>query len=184
MSALVALRCGEVDLTQDVLDAARIVADLRGPSRLSIAEIAKVSLIPQARIHQRFPNLSAVLGALSREQLADLRTRLRAICRSGVRPEWAELFVRLVVARVEESPQAAHFLFGGPFADEDRLEWRELILDLARAAGHGEPGASVSDLELRAAGALAAMRYEVDRSGRVTEEAARFAVRMLQPRMP
>jgi len=53
-----------------ILSAADTVMARFGPDALSLTHIARVSLIPLARIYQFFPDRNAVLGALSSRALA------------------------------------------------------------------------------------------------------------------
>ena len=53
------------ELDRTILEAADIVLARLGRDGFSLAEIAKVSLIPPARIYRRFADRNEVLGALS-----------------------------------------------------------------------------------------------------------------------
>jgi AcrR family transcriptional regulator len=129
-----------------ILEAAEIVIARLGYEKLSIAEIARVSLIPLARIYQYFADRNAVLGALSTRELARLSRSI------DTRGSWSgELDASQRVDRVIErfagflyNTSAAYLVLCGPF-DEASAEPRlgavhRLGLALRHALGAGSDG--------------------------------------------
>lgn len=100
-----------------ILQAAEIVLARLGYGGLSLAEVAKVSLIPLARIYQNFADRNAVLGALSTRHLSGLSFPVES--RGSVRPEqyWPHQLSRLIgrLAIAMEDPSAAFLILCGPF---------------------------------------------------------------------
>jgi AcrR family transcriptional regulator len=121
-----------------ILEAAEIVIDRFGHDKLSLGQIARVSLIPLARIYQYFADKNAVLGALSSRAL----TR---VCGSvDPRGAWdTSLSEPQRLARVVDrfagfvaEPSAAYLVLCGPFdpaSDETR---QDAVARLASALGH------------------------------------------------
>jgi AcrR family transcriptional regulator len=127
-----------------ILEAAEIVIDRFGHDKLSLAQIAQVSLIPLARIYQYFSDKNAVLGALSSRALARVSGSVDA------RGSWdSALSEPQRLARVVDrfagcvaEPPAAYLVLCGPFdpaSDETR---QDAVQRLASALRHAlEPSA-------------------------------------------
>src|ERR1700712_216117 len=105
------------DRAAEILAAAEIVMDRLGHDKLSLAQIARVSLIPLARIYQYFADKNAVLGALSSSAFARLSGSV------DTRGSWAaDLTESQRVERVIDrfagfvaEPSAAYLILCGPF---------------------------------------------------------------------
>ncbi|HEY1531980.1 MAG TPA: TetR/AcrR family transcriptional regulator [Galbitalea sp.] len=132
-----------------ILEAAQIVIDRLGHDKLSLAEIARVSLIPLARIYQFFADRNAVLGALSARELDRLS---RSIDTRGVSVSSADASQRVgrVVDRFAsflDNSSSAYLVLCGPF-DQSSTEPRlEAVHRLGLALGHAL-GSSASSPEL------------------------------------
>ena len=123
------------DRVPAILEAAEIVLARLGHEKLSLVEIAKVSLIPLARIYQYFGDRNAVLGALSTRHLAGLSFRVES--RDSVHGEqyWPRQLSRLVgrLANVMEDPSAAFLVLCGPFDEASMQARMEAIYRLSLA---------------------------------------------------
>lgn len=127
------------DRVPAILEAAEIVLARLGHEGLSLAEVAKVSLIPLARIYQNFADRNAVLGALSTRHLSGLSFSVES--RDSLHSEqyWPRQLSRLVgrLAIVMEDPSAAFLILCGPFdvaSSRPRIEaTHRLSLALRRA---------------------------------------------------
>jgi len=117
-----------------ILAAAEVVVTRFGFDKLTLAEIARVSLIPLPLIYQSFADKQAVLGALSARTLLGFSSSL-----GGRRPDGdlneAQRLTAVVerVAGMLESPFTAYLVLRGPFdaASEDAL--RRAVHELSGA---------------------------------------------------
>lgn len=105
------------DRVPAILEAAEIVLARLGHEGLSLAEVAKVSLIPLARIYQSFADRNAVLGALSTRHLSGLSFSVESRDSVQAGPYWPRQVSRLVgrLAIELEHPSAAFLILCGPF---------------------------------------------------------------------
>ena len=123
------------DRAAEILAAAEIVIDRLGHDKLSLAQIARVSLIPIARIYQYFADRNAVLGALSSRALGRVAGVVDA------RGSWsAELGEPQRLARVVDrfagfvaEPSAAYLVLCGPFDTISEETRQEAVQRLAAA---------------------------------------------------
>jgi AcrR family transcriptional regulator len=178
-----------------ILEAAEIVIARLGHDSLSLAQIARVSLIPLARIYQYFSDKNAVLGALSARELDRL---IRSI---DTRGSWSnELDVDQRIDRVIErlagfleNPSAAYLVLCGPFDEasaEPRLDAVHrlgLALDHALGGADGHPYRTSESLDYAAELILACFRRSFQLDGRVTATAvdmAQHAVRSFVSKAP
>jgi AcrR family transcriptional regulator len=168
-----------------ILQAAEIVIARLGHDKLSLAEIARVSLIPLARIYQYFADKNAVLGALSSRALAGLSRSI------DTRGSWsAELDTNQRINRVIErfagfldDTSAAYLVLCGPFdasSEEPRLEAvHRLGLALQHAIGgavaDGSPYRSSESLDYAAELVFACFRRSYQLDGGVTPTAVDMA---------
>ncbi len=169
-----------------ILEAAEIVIARLGYTKLSLAEIARVSLIPLPRIYQYFADRNAVLGALSTRELARL---CRAIDTRGA---WstamdADQRVDRVVERFAgflENTSTAYLVLCGPFDEasaEPRLDGvHRLGLALQHALGDaadGHPYRTSESLDYAAELVFACFRRSFQLDGRITPTALDMAQR-------
>jgi AcrR family transcriptional regulator len=168
-----------------ILEAAEIVIERLGHDKLSLAQIARVSLIPLARIYQYFADRNAVLGALSARELARLSRSI------DTRGSWtAELDSGQRVERVVErfagfleNTSAAYLVLCGPFdaaSEESRLE---AVHRLGRALQHAVGTSDAGDHPYRTSESLdyaaelvfACCRRSFQLDGRITATAVEMA---------
>jgi AcrR family transcriptional regulator len=167
-----------------ILEAAEIVIDRFGHDKLSLAQIARVSLIPLARIYQYFADKNAVLGALSSRALTRVSVSV------DTRGSWdSALTEGQRLARVVDrfagfvaEPSAAYLVLCGPFdpaSDETR---QDAVQRLAGALGHAldpstEPTAYRTDESLEYAAELvfACLRRSYLVDGRISTTAIEMA---------
>ena len=173
-----------------ILAAAEIVIARFGHEKLSLAEIARVSLIPLARIYQYFADKNAVLGALSSRAFATLA---RSIDTSNA---WnADLGVDARIDRIVDgiavsldSPSAAYLALCGPFdstSTESRLEAvQRLGLALRNAVGADRTGdspyRSSEGMDYAAELVFACFRRSYELDGRITPTAVEMAQHAVQ----
>jgi AcrR family transcriptional regulator len=177
------------DRATEILAAAEIVIDRLGHDKLSLAQIARVSLIPLARIYQFFADKNAVLGALSSRALARLSSSVDA------RRSWnADLTEPQRLARVVDrfagfvaEPSAAYLVLCGPFDAISEETRQEAVHRLAAALRHALlPATSTSThrsdeaLEYAAEIVFACLRRSYLVDGRVTEAAIEMAQHAVQ----
>jgi AcrR family transcriptional regulator len=167
-----------------ILEAAEIVIERFGHDNLSLAQIARVSLIPLARIYQYFADKNAVLGALSSRALTQVSGSVDA---RGSRdsaltePQRLNRVVDRFAGFVAE-PSAAYLVLCGPFdpaSDETR---QDAVRRLASALRHAlEPSAELSlyrtdeALEYAAELVFACLRRSYLVDGRVSTTAVEMA---------
>ena len=168
-----------------ILEAAEIVIARLGHEQLSLAQIARVSLIPLARIYQYFADRNAVLGALSARELTRLS---RAI---DTRGSWSsELDANGRIDRVIErfagfleNTSAAYLVLCGPF-DEASAEPRldavhrlglALLHALGGAATDGHPYRTSEALDYASELVFACLRRSFQLDGRITATAVEMA---------
>jgi AcrR family transcriptional regulator len=126
------------DRVPEILAAAEIVMERLGHDKLSLAQVARVSLIPLARIYQYFADKNAVLGALSSRAFARLSGSV------DTRGTWsADLTEAQRLDRVIErfasfvtEPSAAYLVLCGPFDQGSEDTRREAVHRLAAALRH------------------------------------------------
>jgi AcrR family transcriptional regulator len=172
-----------------ILEAAEIVIDRFGHDKLSLAQIARVSFIPLARIYQYFADKNAVLGALSSRAL----NRVNGFV--DTRGSWgSELTEPQRLARVIDrfagfvaEPSAAYLVLCGPFdsaSEETRQEAvQRLAVALRRALDASvEATAYRTDESLEYAAELvfACLRRSYLVDGRVTASAIDVAQHAVQ----
>ena len=110
-----------------ILEAAEIVIDRLGHDKLSLAQIARVSLIPLARIYQYFADRNAVLGALSVREFDRLSRSIDTRGSWGATTD-ADQRVDHVIERFAgllENSTSAYLTLCGPFEEasaESRLD--------------------------------------------------------------
>jgi AcrR family transcriptional regulator len=181
---------GTLDRTPEILAAAEIVMDRLGHDKLSLAQIARVSLIPLARIYQYFADRNAVLGALSSRALARLAGSV------DIRGSWStELTESQRLARVIDrfagfvaEPTTAYLVLCGPFdavsGETRQLAVERVALALGSALLAAESGESArhSDEELGYAADLvfACFRRSYEMDGRVSAIAIEMAQRAVR----
>jgi AcrR family transcriptional regulator len=167
-----------------ILEAAEIVIDRFGHDNLSLAQIARVSLIPLARIYQYFADKNAVLGALSSRALTRVAGSVDA---RGSRdsalsePQRLNRVIDRFAGFVAE-PSAAYLVLCGPFdpaSDETR---QDAVGRLASALRHAlTPSADLSPhrtdeaLEYAAELIFACLRRSYFVDGRVNAMAIEMA---------
>ena len=172
-----------------ILEAAEIVIDRFGHDKLSLAQIARVSLIPLARIYQYFADKNAVLGALSSRALTGVTGFVDT--RGSSRPELSESerIARVIdrFAGFVAEPSAAYLVLCGPFdsaSEETRQEAiQRLALALRRALDSSVDATSYrSDESLAYAAELvfACLRRSYLVDGRVTATAIDMAQHAVQ----
>jgi AcrR family transcriptional regulator len=168
-----------------ILEAAEIVIDRFGHDKLSLAEIARVSLIPLARIYQFFADKNAVLGALSARALTALSRGI------DTRGSWnqalgADQRIDRVVDRFAGflgDTSAAYLVLCGPFdgtSEEARLEAvHRLGLAFQHAlgsdGGDGHAFRSAESLDYAAELVFACFRRSYQLDGRITPTALELA---------
>lgn len=173
-----------------ILEAAEIVIARFGHERLSLAEIARVSLIPLARIYQYFADRNAVLGALSSRALAALANSI------DTRGSWsAELDASARLGRVVdrvagalEKESAAYLVLCGPFdvaSRQPRLDAvHRLGLAIQHALGTDRPDDSAyrssEGLDYAAELVFACFRRSYELDGRITPTAVDMAKHAVQ----
>jgi AcrR family transcriptional regulator len=93
------------------------VIDRLGHDKLSLAEIARVSLIPLARIYQYFADRNAVLGALSSHALTRLAGSMDTPGSWNDELVEPQRLVRVIdrFARFVAEPSIAYLVLCGPF---------------------------------------------------------------------
>jgi AcrR family transcriptional regulator len=126
------------DRTPEILAAAEIVIDRLGHDKLSLGQIARVSLIPLARIYQYFADKNAVLGALSSRALARLSRSVDTRGAWGAditEPQRLDRVIERFAGFVSE-PSAAYLVLCGPFDEASEETRREAVHRLAAALGH------------------------------------------------
>jgi AcrR family transcriptional regulator len=138
-----------------ILEAAEIVIDRFGHDKLSLGQIARVSLIPLARIYQYFADKNAVLGALSSRALTRVSGSVDARGAWDTSLSESQRLARVVdrFAGFVAEPSAAYLVLCGPFdpaSDETR---QDAVARLASALGHAldpsaEPTAYRTDAAL------------------------------------
>jgi AcrR family transcriptional regulator len=127
------------DRAAEILAAAEIVIDRLGHDKLSLAQIARVSLIPLARIYQYFADRNAVLGALSSRALARLSGSVDARGSWSAGLTEAQRLARVVdrFAGFVAEPSAAYLVLCGPFdaiSEETRQEAVQRLAAALRSA--------------------------------------------------
>jgi len=172
-----------------ILEAAEIVIDRFGHDKLSLAQIARVSLIPLARIYQYFADKNAVLGALSSRALS----RVTGIV--DTRGSWSsELTEPQRLARVIDrfagfvaEPSAAYLVLCGPFdsaSEETRQQAvQRLAVALRRALDTSvaaTPYRTDESLEYAAELVFACLRRSYLVDGRVTANSIDMAQHAVQ----
>jgi AcrR family transcriptional regulator len=118
-----------------ILEAAEIVIDRFGHDKLSLAQIARVSLIPLARIYQYFADKNAVLGALSSRALARVTGFVDTRGSSGPQLTESERIDRVIdrFAGFVAEPSAAYLVLCGPFDSASEETRQQAIQRLALA---------------------------------------------------
>lgn len=178
------------DRVSEILAAAEIVMDRFGHDTLSLGQVARVSLIPLARIYQYFADKNAVLGALSSRALARLSWSV------DTRGTWSsDLTESRRLGRVIDrfagfvaEPSAAYLVLCGPFdaiSEETRQEAvRRLATALGSAIGLAQTEASAyrstEALEYAAELVFACFRRSYLLDGRVSETAVGMAHHAVQ----
>jgi AcrR family transcriptional regulator len=168
-----------------ILEAAEIVIARLGLEQLSLAQIARVSLIPLARIYQYFADRNAVLGALSARELNRLSGSI------GTRAAWsgamdADERVDHVIERFAgflDNTSAAYLVLCGPFDEastEPRLDAvHRLGLALYNALGGAgsddHPYRTGESLDYAAELVFACFRRSLQLDGRITPTAVHMA---------
>ena len=168
-----------------ILEAAEIVIARLGHDELSLAQIARVSLIPLARIYQYFADKNAVLGALSARELARLSRSI------DTRGSWSDAIdadqrIDRVIERFAgfvDNRSAAYLVLCGPFDEasaEPRLDAvHRLGLALQHALGGagsaGHPYRTSESLDYAAELVFACFRRSFQLDGRVTATAVIMA---------
>jgi AcrR family transcriptional regulator len=167
-----------------ILEAAEIVIARLGYEKLSLAEIARVSLIPLARIYQYFADRNAVLGALSVRELDRLSRSIDTRGSWSGQPDVRHRIDRVIerLAGFLENTSVAYLVLRGPFDDasaEARLDVvHRLGLALQHAIGAGSEGHAYRtseslDYVAELAFACFGRSYQLD--GRITESAVDMA---------
>jgi AcrR family transcriptional regulator len=173
----------------EILQAAEIVMDRLGHDALSLAQVARVSLIPLARIYQYFADKNAVLGALSARTLGRISGAI------DTRAAWsAELDEAVRLDRVIDrfaaflgAPSAAYLVLCGPFdaaSAEPRLEAAHRLGLALRNALVAVPEESIrrspESLDYAAELVFACFRRAYLTDGRVTPTAIEMAQRAVR----
>jgi AcrR family transcriptional regulator len=168
-----------------ILEAAEIVIDRLGHDKLSLSQIARVSLIPLARIYQYFADRNAVLGALSTRALARLSGLLETRGTRNPELDEAARLCRVVdrVAGFLDEPTAAYLVLCGPFDDASEAPRLEAVHRLATAFSHcldtndsgAEPFRSEAALDYAAELVFACFRRSYLVDGRITATAIDMA---------
>jgi AcrR family transcriptional regulator len=173
------------DRASAILAAAEIVIDRFGPDKLSLSQIARVSLIPLARIYQYFADRNAVLGALSARALARLSGALDTRATASVPLDEAQRLQRVIdrfAARLEHSSDA-YLVLCGPFDAASEEAHAEAVARLAEAlhralepadAG-GQPFRTAEALGFAAELVFACLRRSYRQDGRVTATSIEMA---------
>ncbi len=168
-----------------ILEAAEIVIDRLGHDKLSLSQIARVSLIPLARIYQYFADRNAVLGALSARALSRLSGSLDTRGAWSAQLDESQRLDRVIdrFAGFLDNPSAAYLVLCGPFdsaSEEPRLE---AVHRLATALAHAldesavdeHPYRSVAALDYAAELVFACFRRSYLVDGRITSTAIDMA---------
>jgi AcrR family transcriptional regulator len=134
------------DRVPAILAAAEIIMDRLGHDKLSLSQIARVSLIPLARIYQYFADRNAVLGALSSRALTRLSGSIDTRGTWSSELDETQRLNRVIdrFAGYLENPSAAYLVLCGPFdtaSEEPRLD---AVHRLATALRHA---LGASDIE-------------------------------------
>jgi AcrR family transcriptional regulator len=168
-----------------ILEAAQIVIDRFGHDKLSLAEIARVSLIPLARIYQFFADKNAVLGALSARELDRLSRSIDTRGSVSATPDAGQRIDRVVdrFASFLDNSASAYLVLCGPFdqpSAQPRLEAvHRLGLALQHAIGDGESAGSrfrsSESLDYAAELVFACFRRSYQLDGRITAIAVDMA---------
>jgi AcrR family transcriptional regulator len=118
-----------------ILAAAEIVMERLGHDKLSLGQIAQVSLIPLARIYQYFADRNAVLGALSARALARISASIDPRSRWSDDLDVAERCDRIVdrFAGFLTDPSAAYLVLCGPFDEASEAPRQDAVHQLAAA---------------------------------------------------
>jgi AcrR family transcriptional regulator len=166
-----------------ILEAAEIVIARLGHEKLSLAQIARVSLIPLARIYQYFADRNAVLGALSSRELERLARSIDTRGTSGADLDPEKRIDRVIerLAGYLDNASSAYLVLCGPFDEasaEARLEAVRrlaLALNAALRGPDGLPYRSDEALGYAAELVFACFRRAYDMDGRITATAIDMA---------
>jgi AcrR family transcriptional regulator len=173
----------------EILAAAEIVMDRLGHDKLSLGQIARVSLIPLARIYQYFADKNAVLGALSSRALTLLAGGVDTRGTWGTDLTESQRLGRVIerFAGFVSEPSAAYLVLCGPFDPASEETRQDAVRRLAAALGHALTPAETrtgyrSDeaLEYAAELAFACLRRSYLVDGRVSATAVEMAQHAVQ----
>jgi AcrR family transcriptional regulator len=168
-----------------ILEAAEIVIDRLGHDNLSLAQIARVSLIPLARIYQYFADRNAVLGALSSRALVRLSGSIETRGTWSVELEECARIGRVIdrFAGFLDNPSAAYLVLCGPFDAASEQPRLEAVHRVATALRHALDATPADAPEFRTEAALdyaaelvfACFRRSYLQDGRITSTAIEMA---------
>jgi AcrR family transcriptional regulator len=167
-----------------ILEAAEIVIDRFGHDKLSLAQIARVSLIPLARIYQYFADKNAVLGALSSRALTRVSGSVDARGSWDTALSEPQRLNRVVdrFAGFVADPSAAYLVLCGPFDSASDETRQDAVRRLASALRHAlQPSADSTQyrtdesLEYAAELVFACLRRSYLVDGRISTTAIEMA---------
>jgi AcrR family transcriptional regulator len=173
------------DRVPEILAAAEIVIDRLGHDKLSLSQIARVSLIPLARIYQYFADRNAVLGALSARALGRLSGSLPTRGAGNSQLDEPQRLDRVVdrLAGFLHEPTVAYLVLCGPFDSDSEASRLEAVHRLATALGQALDRVDGDEHPFRAEAALdyaaelvfACFRRSYLQNGRISTTAIEMA---------
>lgn len=173
-----------------ILDAAEVVLRRLGHDKLSLAQIAQVSLIPLARIYQFFADRYAVLGALSSRELERVGALIDTRSSWSAYPNSSDRVDR-VIERLAESlgdETAAYLVLCGPFDAVSSAARLDAVNRLGLALRHALGDSPTGDSDHRSADrfgyaaelVFACFRRSHEVDARITADAVALAQRAVQ----
>jgi AcrR family transcriptional regulator len=157
-----------------ILETARIVMRRLGPDALSLTQVARISLVPLARIYQYFPDRNALLGALSVDALGRLGASRSA---AGGDARQVDRVVDRFAGMLDDD-DTAHVVLCAPFDAQSAEARIDAVHRLGLALGpvNGDP----DTLDYAAELVIACLRHSYLAEGSVTPAAVEMAKRAVR----